>query len=342
MISTLRRAGAPARLTLALAASLAVLASAPVAAHAAGDSDPALDQQVEGSEDTASDQAVVDTGHVDVGPRFVDGTWRLQARDDRAVPAVWRSADDTVIRVLDTAVLPVPDSPDYAFLSTESGTPVHVVPQTQASDVVWLGWNTQDPEVVAQVDRGATLTLHGVQGPGDVYVFLQEGVAGAPNVLWDSDQAFPQDLWMDVNTHVHANWVFTEPGVYLLDVDVHADLTSGEQVVDRTVLRFAVGDATDTREAVSGVLAADTASEPEESPADAADVEAPSGAAPAPGDTAGLSAPVVGALVGVGAALVLVAAGGGVLAARRRRAQVDAEYADRPAPERVDPTRGER
>jgi putative ABC transporter-associated repeat protein len=341
MISTLRRAGAPARLTLALAASLAVLASAPVAAHAAGDSDPALDQQVEGSEDTASDQAVVDTGHVDVGPRFVDGTWRLQARDDRAVPAVWRYADDTVIRVLDTAVLPVPDSPDYAFLGSEPGKPVHVVPQTQASDVVWLGWNTQDPEVVAQVDRGATLTLHGAQGPGDVYVFLQEGVAGAPNVLWDSDRAFPQDLWMDVNTHVHANWVFTEPGVYLLDVDVHADLTNGEQVVDRTVLRFAVGDATDTQEAMTAVLTTEPAAQPQETPTGGG-AEAPDSAAPEPSGTAGLSTPVVGALVGVGVALVLVIAGGSVLAARKRRALVDAEYADRPAPDRVDPSRDER
>ena len=71
------------------------------------------------------------------------------------------------------------------------------------------------------------LTLHGVQGPGDVYVFLQEGVAGAPNVLWDSDQAFPQDLWMDVNTHVHANWVFTEPGVYDYYCSIHGTTTAG-------------------------------------------------------------------------------------------------------------------
>ncbi|GIG36934.1 TIGR03773 family transporter-associated surface protein [Cellulomonas pakistanensis] len=342
MTTTLRRAGAPARLTLALAASLAVLGGASTAAHAAGDSDPALEQQVEGGEGTAADQAVVDTGHVDVGPRFVDGGWRLQARDDRAVPAVWRDADDTVLRVLDTAVLPVPDGPDYAFLGSEPGTPVHVVPQTQAPDVVWLGWNTQDPEVVAQVDRGATLTLHGVQGPGDVYVFLQEGVAGAPNVLWDSNQAFPQDLWMDVNTHVHANWVFTEPGTYLLDVDVHADLTGGEQVVDRTVLRFAVGDATDTQEAMTAVLAADTSAQAQETPSGAGDAEAPAEAAPAPGGSAGLPTPVVGALVGVGVALVLVVAGGSVLAARRRRALVDAEYSDRTAPRRVEPTRGER
>lgn len=338
MTPTSHRAGAPARLALALAASLAVLAGAATAAQAAGDRDPALEQQVE---DTAAGQAVVDTGHVDVGPRFVDGAWRLQARDDRAVPAVWRYADDTVIRVLDTAVLPVPDSPDYAFLTTEPGTPVHVVPQTQASDVVWLGWNTQDPEVVARIDRGATLTLHGVQGPGDVYVFLQEGVAGAPNVLWDSNQAFPQDLWMDVNTHVHANWVFTEPGTYLLDVDVHADLASGEQVADRTVLRFAVGDAADTQEAMTAALAADATEEPQDAPAAAEDDAVDDVAAPET-TTGGLSTPVVGALIGVGVALVLVLAGGGVLAARKRRAQVDAEYAAQPAPGSTGPKRDER
>lgn len=340
MTTTVRRAGAPARVALALAAALTAPVLAPAQVSAAAGSDPALEQQVTGGEGTASDPAVVDTGHVDVGPRFVDGTWRLQARDDRAVPAVWRSADDTVLRVLDTAVLAVPDGPDYAFLRSEPGTPVHVVPQTQAPDVVWIGWNTQDPEVVAQIDRGATLTLHGVQGPGDVHVFLQEGVTGAPNVLWDSREAFPQDLWMDVNTHVHANWVFTEPGVYLLDVDVHADLTSGEQAVDRTVLRFAVGDATDPQDAATAVLASGAAAQPTGSPTAAADAAARPVTATGPDAAGGLPAPVAGALVGVGAAVVLVVAGGGVLAARRRRAVVDAEYA--PAPSDPDLDRGGR
>lgn len=311
-------------LALTAVAALVALAVAPGTASAAGDQDPALDQQVDGGEVTATEQSVIGTGHVDLGPRFVDGRWRLQARDDRAVPAVWRDPAGTVLQVVDAAALPVPDSADYAFLGAEPGDTVHVVPQTQASDVVWLGWNTQDPEVVERIDRGATLSLHGVQGPGDVVVFLQEGVAGAPNVLWDSAQAFPQDLWMDVNTHVHANWVFTEPGVYVLDVDVHADLVDGTRATDRTVLRFAVGDATDPQAALDAALVSTPQAATGAPDAD----EGADQAAVAPEEQAdGVPAGVVGALVGVGVAVVVVLVGGGALAARRRRALVDAEYA---------------
>lgn len=297
--------------TIALLSTGAVLA--PIA-QAADQPDPALDQQVDGAEDTAADQAVIDSGHVDVGPRFIDGTWQLQARDDRAVPAVWRDVADTVLHVNDAAILPVPDSADYAFLDQPAGKEVWVVPQVQSPQVVWVGWNTQDPEVAGRLDLGASLTLHGVQGPGETFVFLQEGVAGAPNLLWNSTEALPQDLWMENNTHVHANWVFTEPGVYLMDVEVHADLADGSHVSDRTVLRFAVGDATDGQAAFAASLDQPTA--------------APSApvSTSAPADSGGLPTVVIGALAGVGAALLIVIAGGSIMVARRRRAIVEAEF----------------
>jgi putative ABC transporter-associated repeat protein len=315
---------------LGLVLLTAAMLPAGAAAATAPAPDPALDQQVAGAETTVAEQAVVASGHVDVGPRFVDGTWQLQARDDRAVPPVWRAAEDTVLHVTDPAVLTVPDSPDYAFLGVPAGRPVHVVPQVQAPEVVWLGWNTQDPEVVQRLAGGASLTLHGADGPGEVTVFLQEGVAGAPNVLWDSAQPGPQDIFMETNTHVHANWVFTAPGVYALDVEAHATLADGQEVSDRSVLRFAVGDATDPAQAFAATVGAQPSAGATATPAGPAD-PAPAGPGPdaAPGAPEGLPTAVVGALVGAGAAVVLVAVGGTVLAARRRRAVVDAEFAAR-------------
>src|SRR5690606_28434889 len=50
------------------------------------------------------------------------------------------------------------------------------------------------------------------------------------------------------NTHTHANWVFTEPGAYLVQVEVAADLIDGRRVEDVATLRIAVGDATSTDE----------------------------------------------------------------------------------------------
>lgn len=206
---------------------------------------PDLDQTLDAGQAQAQGRAVLETGHVDIGPRLRDGKWTIQIHDDHAVPAVWRQPADTVLRISDIALQQVPDDENYAFLGAKPGQQVHVVPQTEKPGVVWIGWNTQDPGVLKSIDRGVTMSLRGVQGPGDLTVFLQSGNLGAPKVLWSSTKPYPQPMWVQTNTHTHANWVFGEPGNYLLAVDITADLADGSTAAASTVLRLAVGDATE-------------------------------------------------------------------------------------------------
>ncbi|GIE31910.1 hypothetical protein Ait01nite_049550 [Actinoplanes italicus] len=191
---------------------------------------PTPDQTLDANQGLATGRAVLETGHVDIGPRYRDGRWTIQIHDDHAVPAVWRDPADTVLRVRDTARQTVPGDPAYAFLGAAAGSEVHVVPQTERPGVVWIGWNTQDPGVLGAVGRGVTMTLRGVQGPGDVTVFLQSGNLGAPQVLWSSAKPFPQPIFVESNTHTHANWVFGAPGTYLVAVDISAELADGSAV----------------------------------------------------------------------------------------------------------------
>ncbi|SNY61466.1 choice-of-anchor M domain-containing protein [Paractinoplanes atraurantiacus] len=192
----------------------------------------------------ARGDAVIESGHIDIGPTLRDGRWSVQIHDDHTVPAVWREPAATVLRIRDTARQAVPDDEAYAFLGEKPGTRVHVVPQTEKPDVVWIGWNTQDPAALKAIDRGVTMNLRGAQGPGAVTVFLQSGNLGAPQVLWSSAKPYPQPIWVEANTHTHANWVFGKPGVYLLALDITAGDASAS-----TVLRLAVGDATDPDDA---------------------------------------------------------------------------------------------
>jgi putative ABC transporter-associated repeat protein len=203
-----------------------------------------LTQTLDPDQSVATGRAVLEKGHVDIGPRYRDGKWTIQVHDDTVVPPVWRQPSDAVFRVRDAAVEQVPDDPAYAFLGQPAGTPVHVVPQTENREVVWIGWNTQDPGVMEAIARGVTMNLLGVQGPGSVVVYLQSGNLGAPQVLWDSTKPFPQPLWVETNTHTHANWIFSKPGVYLVAVEITADLVDGKQVSGREMLRLAVGDRT--------------------------------------------------------------------------------------------------
>lgn len=207
--------------------------------------DPALSQQLDRDQDVASGQAVLSTGHTDIGPRWTGDGWELAVHDGTGSTKVWRDPDEVVLQVTDAALQEVPDSDRYGFLGEARGQQVWVIPQTQNPDVIWAGWNTQDPQVMEQVNLGATLSLRGVTGPGELVVFLQSGTLGEPEPLWSSNDPMPQEFFVRTNTHTHANWVFSRPGVYLADVGISGVLLDGREVFDSAVLRFAVGDTTD-------------------------------------------------------------------------------------------------
>ena len=212
--------------------------------------DPDLAQSVAAHEEWSNEASEISAGHVDLGPRLIDGQWRAGLRHDAESGAVWRDPNQTVLRVSDAAIMTAPDSADYPFLADVAGKPVHVIPQTQNPSVVWLGWNTQDPAVTATIDRGLTMRVGPVRGPGRAWLFLQSGTFGKPLLLADSGAA-PGDVWIDSGTHVHANWAFSAPGTYTATVTFLGTTTSGEAVAASTTLRFAVGDAASASEALA-------------------------------------------------------------------------------------------
>ena len=257
-----------------IVSALLVIAGAP-SSFADPSPDPDLAQSVAAHEEWSNEASEISVGHVDLGPRLIDGQWRAGLRHDAESGAVWRDPNQTVLRVSDAAIMTAPDSADYPFLADVAGKPVYVVPQTQNPGVVWLGWNTQDPAVTATIDRGLTMRVGPVSGPGRAWLFLQSGTFGKPLLLADSGAA-PGDVWIDSGTHVHANWAFSAPGTYTATVTFLGTTTAGEAVSASTTLRFAVGDAASASEALA--MAA-----PAAAPADGASSSSASssGAAPA-------------------------------------------------------------
>jgi surface-anchored protein len=313
-MNTTTRPSRGSRATRLRRASATALASL-LLLHVAGATAQELDQTIDADQPVLTDAAELVRGHVDIGPRFEPDGWQLLIHDDLEHDgegsSAWRLPERTVLRIGDAAALQVPEGDDYAFLGVEGGAEVHVVPQTQDPEVVWLGWNTQDPEVMATIDRGVTLSLVGVEGPGELLVFLQSGSFEEPDVIWDSRTPEVQPAWIPVNTHAHANWVFTEPGTYLVRFDVTADLVDGSTVSDTADLRFAVGDAADGDEVLEATFTTD-APEPEDETATAGD------GAPVAADEAGTSTAsnVAMAAAALAIAMALLA---GVLIVRGRR-----------------------
>ena len=256
-----------------LVAALLIIVGAP-SSVADPSPDPDLAQSVAAHEEWRGEASEISVGHVDLGPRLIDGQWRAGLRHDAETGAVWRDPNQTVLRVRDAAIMTAPDSADYPFLADVADKPVYVIPQTQNPSVVWLGWNTQDPAVTATIDRGLTMRVGPVSGPGRAWLFLQSGTFGKPLLLADSGAA-PGDVWIDSGTHVHANWAFSAPGTYTATVTFLGTTTTGEAVAASTTLRFAVGDAASASEALA--MAAPAASGSASAGASASS----SGAAPA-------------------------------------------------------------
>lgn len=216
-------------------------------ASATPSADPALEQNVAANEPISQTPAVIEAGHVDLGPRLIGGKLTVSLRDDSAASPVWRDPNKTVLRVRDGALIQVPQGENYKFLADSKR--VYVLPQTQKTQLVWLGWNTQDPAVTKLIQGGVNMRIEQVKGPGRSWLILQEGTFGKPKVLADS-AASAQDIWVDTNTHVHANWIFSKPGIYLVKVSFKATDVDGKTYQATTTLRFAVGDATSTTNAL--------------------------------------------------------------------------------------------
>ena len=310
-----------------LVAALLIIVGAP-SSFADPSPDPDLAQSVAAHEEWSSEASEISVGHVDLGPRLIDGQWRAGLRHDAETGAVWRDPNQTVLRVSDAAIMTAPDSTDYPFLADVAGKPVYVVPQTQNPSVVWLGWNTQDPAVTATIDRGLTMRVGPVSGPGRAWLFLQSGTFGKPLLLADSGAA-PGDVWIDSGTHVHANWAFSAPGTYTATVTFLGTTTAGEAVSASTTLRFAVGDAASASEALAmaAPAVADAASAGASAPSSGAAPAASGAADPASSSSAsgaasgGLPDWAFLAIIAVAAASLLVI--GALVVARSRRSRAE-------------------
>lgn len=299
----------------------------------------ALTQTLSAEQPVASGRTEISAGHVDMGPRFNNGKFELMLHDDHGESPVWRSLDEVIYRGSDKAILEVPNDPRYSFVGAPAGSKVYVIPQTETKGVIWPGWNTQDPQLVSKLNRGVNLTLEQVSGPGTFSLYLENGNFSAPQVLWSSTKNEPQKLWVEKNTHTHANWVFTAPGEYLLKVTASAELSDGSTVSDTRYLKFAVGDSASAdalyaMEAQARGSSGSASSGSASSASQAAGTQASgaqasgSSSAAAASDQSGFRAEFTISWSPIVAGIVVVVGVGAFIASRRRRASAQREALD--------------
>lgn len=294
----------------------------------------ALTQTLSAEQPVASGRIEISAGHVDMGPRFNNGKFELMLHDDHGESPVWRSLDEVIYRGSDQAILEVPNDPRYSFVGAPAGSKVYVIPQTETKGVIWPGWNTQDPQLVSKLNRGVNLTLEQVSGPGTFSLYLENGNFSAPQVLWSSTKNEPQKLWVEKNTHTHANWVFTAPGEYLLKVTASAELSDGSTVSDTRYLKFAVGDSASADALYAMEAQARGSSGSASATSQAAGTQASgaqasgSSSAAAASDQSGFRAEFTISWSPIVAGIVVVVGVGAFIASRRRRSSAQREALD--------------
>ena len=293
----------------------------------------ALTQTLSAEQPVAAGRTEISAGHVDMGPRFNNGKFELMLHDDHGETPVWRSLDEVIYRGSDKAILEVPNDPRYSFVGAPAGSKVYVIPQTETKGVIWPGWNTQDPQLVSKLNRGVNLTLEQVSGPGTFSLYLENGNFSAPQVLWSSTKSEPQKLWVEKNTHTHANWVFTAPGEYLLKVTASAELSDGSTVSDTRYLKFAVGDSAsaDTlyaMEAQARGSSNSASSASSDASSSSATQATGSSSAAAASDQSGFRAEFSISWSPIVAGIVVVVGVGAFIASRRRRSSAQREALD--------------
>ena len=151
-------------------------------------------------------KVVLDHGHVDVfHVGFTGGKLDLKLKEDVTGSGVIHEPQDVDLQVKDSALVDVPRQ--------FPGAPrAYVLPITQNQDLLWPGWDTMS------TGKPVDLVVDSVQGPGKVHLFTTDISGMAVSQLTSGGTALPGTISVPSPTHVHANWVFTKPGVYTMTV----------------------------------------------------------------------------------------------------------------------------
>ena len=183
--------------------------------------------------------------HFGVGSAMLDGTAATTANEE-LTPA------EAYVRVSDAAMTTAPFAID--FLGASQGDPLWILPQTQNSNLAFLGIASEELDPAVYSAAGFRMT--GFNGPGNFALF-QAGSFGGFNTFFRSNDGV--DPMVDflpsvIGSHDHYNFGFTQEGVYDVTLEGFTTDNLGNTLTDSGTFRFAVGSATAVPEPSSLVL----------------------------------------------------------------------------------------
>lgn len=195
------------------------------------------------------DRLVLDQGHVDVfGVTMESGALDLSVKDGTGLHGAetYRDPDDVVFHAVPESELEMTQEQiDFWHLGDRysAGDTVWWLPEFDKAGILFAGWNTDVASGELQNDEIA-LDFIDFNGPGDLLMFMP---ADPPifdgETFADTTDGLPDTVTTTSKTHAHANWLFSEPGVYTLTWQARTTLAGGTSITsDPEEFVFVVGE----------------------------------------------------------------------------------------------------
>lgn len=178
----------------------------------------------------------LDHGHIDAFTVSAGGGLAvLQILEDVTGHRVLREAETVLLRVKKSAYSQIPGIP--------GGPAGYLLPLAQNQNLIWPGWDTNRTTASGYTDVSIRVTA--VNGPGTVYLYTSQGAFGGwKPILTHGGYAFPGTIREANPAHTHAQWVFSQQGIYVLTA--HAVATNPQTGASLTTRShsyvFQVGD----------------------------------------------------------------------------------------------------
>ncbi len=191
----------------------------------------------------ASGQTILSSGHMDIGVLYESGAWDLHVHKESPPPDEEFAPSDAVFQLAAKSQLAggVPDTPDATGFFGPAGSPLWVLPRTEDPELPFLGLGAEEMSFEDWVGP-ITLTLAGVRGPGNFFVW-DVGAFGEllPRMSSRDGISAADSMTVEAGGHAHYFWAFAAPGDYEVDLSAMGNhLSDGLVQSDPSVYRFRV------------------------------------------------------------------------------------------------------
>ncbi|WP_216402484.1 choice-of-anchor M domain-containing protein [Arcanobacterium phocae] len=191
------------------------------------------------------EKVALDHGHLDLFTVIhKNGKLHLVTKDDSTNEEIVRDPADITLRVRNNTLTTLPDQldnsiPKYGYYLDASGS--------SQQEQLFPGWDTYQ---VGPQYKATDIVVKKVSGPGDVYLFNFKRLGGIEPAFTSGKYKMENGsiIRQEHPSHVHTNWLFTQPGLYTMEVQAKTTPASGKgKSLESNVATFTwmVGD-TDT------------------------------------------------------------------------------------------------